>query len=659
MQRIILQSRHRKLLSLLCARQQTVPGHELAAQLDVTPRTIRSDVRYLNEALAGRGIRICSVQGKGYRVEMADPSSLHDLLDVGVNLQSREDRARYLTTLLALADEPYTLPELEDLLYVGRSTLENDIHYMQQEYGEKPPHLPIRQRANEIWVEDDERKRRVALSRLFVESWDSHAHSGISSWDTFLEPEDFEFIRREVIRTLTEHQFMLDDYGMMDLVFTIALAHMRVSNGHPLEEAELGATLDPRLMEIAGDLVDRLEAQWGLMFHYPEREEIAYTLQIRQNFQWKFQTRRDITRYVRPSRIQVVDRLLEEIKDLYGEDLTGDDELFVGLVRHVAPLAARIQNKYERKNFALKNIKNEYAPAMDYAVLFQKHFDDRFHYLLSEDELSFVAIYLQMAIKRAHGHSGQNKGVPTALLSHLSSSSGKLIMAQIRESFGDSLDLRGPFSTFEFEKVVSHGVRLILSTVYLDFPAPPGCRVVTIAAPPTDQQILQIRHLLRQSQVLYDLPPSPFCWSQVCSPQLFFPCLDAGTPEHVIQALAQALVRAGLVGEDFCPAVLRRERISPTGFECGLAVPHALRVPARRTALAAARLKRPIWWDRQKVEFVLLPALAAEDFSEMRRFLDLASLFSHDKAAFEALMGAEDVAGLCRELEELLGSGEG
>ncbi|MCI8527296.1 MAG: PTS sugar transporter subunit IIA, partial [Oscillospiraceae bacterium] len=135
------------------------------------------------------------------------------------------------------------------------------------------------------------------------------------------------------------------------------------------------------------------------------------------------------------------------------------------------------------------------------------------------------------------------------------------------------------------------------------------------------------------------LPQAP---SRYCAPALFFPELDADTPEKILQLLGQRLQELGLADDAFQGAVLERERISPTAFEPGIALPHALRVPAGRTAVAAARLKRPVWWGDQKVQLVILPALSAGDLPAIGRFLALGPLFQHDRRLFDQLLAAQD-----------------
>lgn len=632
MEQISLVSRQKKLLRILQSQNRVMTGLELAAQLDVTTRTIRTDITNINRLLAGTGIRILSYHSKGYRLDADDPQALPLLLQSGPGLQSREDRVRYLILQLALAQSPVRLADLEDYLYISKTTLEHDLQEMQEQYTAKPPHLHFYRNSAEIWAEQDEHKRRVALSRLFVENWEAHAHTGVNRWDKTLEPEMFDLIRQRVTDMLLQHELLMDDYGVMDVVFAISVAYMRLLSGHQLEEIDAAPGVDPALRDMVDELMDDLEPKLSVLFNYTERENITYILQMRQTFDWKFRTRRDLLRHMRPTRSIIVTKFLEELRELYHLDLTEDDTLFVGLVRHVASLIARVRFRYERKNFILRMVKNDHPMAMEYALLFHQHFLDCFHYSLGEDELSFIAAYLQLSIERLV-RSQIPSGVPVVFVSHVNVTCSRLIMSQISSIFGDTIHLLGPFSSYETDKIRESGATLILTTVQLPAAAFSGCTILSTTLPMDRRQIALISLALDNIRARTALPvsPQPFDPMSWFPDNLFFSQVSAGSQEDVIALLTQALETAGITGPDFAPAVKQRESLSSTAFDCGIAIPHALRAYGQKNTIAVALLAKPVWWGGQKVSVVLLPVLRQEDLPLLSDILCLPSRLIQEK----------------------------
>lgn len=641
MAHLTLQTRQRKLLGILKTQQRLITGAELAKKLDVSDRTIRNDILYLNSVLPGYGACIEAQRGKGYFLQMKDGAHLQTLFNRGLNLQTREERARYLTLLLLVSDCSYPLDELEDIFFVSHTTLENDIRYMQSQYSQKLPRLRFVRRGSSIRCEDDERKRRTVLSKLFVEEWDSHSQIGLNFCDDLMEPEDFDTILEQVKRSIGRYAVKVDDYGMMDVVFTIAIARIRITAGHELQETDSKFSVDAHLLRLVDELADGLEEIWHIRFHHAEREEIARTLQLRQTFDWKITTREDLKKYVDPSRIEVIEKLLGEIRDLYGLDLMQDEELIISLTRHVMSMVGRVRFRYERRSAVLQTMKNEFPLVMDYALLFQSYFLKDFQYEIGEDEISFIASHLLSAIDR-HNHLRYRNGIPVAFVSHLNLSASRTMMLQIKAVFGSNIDFKGPFSIYEEEAVRGSGCLFALSTVQLDQTAV-SIPSLMVTFPFGQEDILRISRMLKWINQRMFFPALPKPLESYFEEELFFRGLEADTPEEAIRSMAGKLAAKGYVPENFAEALLRRETVCSTAFDCGAAMPRAIRRAGNRTGIAAATLKNPVWWGSQKVQCVLMLATKEEDFRYNGHFLYLGMHINEDKSMMGRLLAADSL----------------
>ena len=129
-----LHRRQRKLLALLRVQQKVVTSKELAAQMEVSDRTVRNDIQVLNEVLASCGAKIETIRGKGLILRAADQSSaiLNQLAYAEGSLQTKEERAQFLLMKLLLADKGIRADDLEDEMFISRTTLETDIRFIQK-----------------------------------------------------------------------------------------------------------------------------------------------------------------------------------------------------------------------------------------------------------------------------------------------------------------------------------------------------------------------------------------------------------------------------------------------------------------------------------------------------------------------------------------------
>lgn len=70
--------------------------------------------------------------------------------------------------------------------------------------------------------------------------------------------------------------------------------------------------------------------------------------------------------------------------------------------------------------------------------------------------------------------------------------------------------------------------------------------------------------------------------------------VDAQNKEQVIRQLISNIKQEGYIDSEqtFLEAVLKREEVSPTGMEKGLAIPHGKSETVKKAVFAVARLKR-------------------------------------------------------------------
>ncbi|MDZ5035302.1 HTH domain-containing protein, partial [Clostridium perfringens] len=106
--------------------------------IGVSSRTIRSDIKDLNDVLKKHGAFILSEKGKGYSIEITDKDDFKQFLDFlkvdekggYINLTIKE-RAEYIVMKLLLNDikglDGVTQIDLADELFISLSSLKNDI----------------------------------------------------------------------------------------------------------------------------------------------------------------------------------------------------------------------------------------------------------------------------------------------------------------------------------------------------------------------------------------------------------------------------------------------------------------------------------------------------------------------------------------------------
>lgn len=121
--------RLQQLLTLLHA--EPLPQEELARRLNVSTRTVRTDVATLNEIIATRGAHLIHQRGSGYQLKIYNQELFAALLaaqeqESGLPRTSRE-RVLHLQILLLTAEQGIKLDELADTWFLSRAALQGDM----------------------------------------------------------------------------------------------------------------------------------------------------------------------------------------------------------------------------------------------------------------------------------------------------------------------------------------------------------------------------------------------------------------------------------------------------------------------------------------------------------------------------------------------------
>ena len=111
----------------------------LANILDVSSRTVRDDIKELDQTLESHGATITSIRGKGYTLAIHDDPSFRQFLKSYVyehyanDFSQPDQRINYLIKRFLLADAHIKMDELMDDMHVSRSTIQSDLRQVKEQ----------------------------------------------------------------------------------------------------------------------------------------------------------------------------------------------------------------------------------------------------------------------------------------------------------------------------------------------------------------------------------------------------------------------------------------------------------------------------------------------------------------------------------------------
>lgn len=618
-----------QLLAYLSRAEGWTPASEIADHLGVSTRTVRSYVTAVKVAAAPLDVIISSPDG--YRLNR-DAHAEYVARERGEERTGTpRERITFLVTRLTHAGVELDVHDLAESLFVSESTLEADLRHVRALAREAGLEL-VRNGDHVRLVGPDAAHRRL-VSRLFTEE---HA-AGLIDLRRVQESfgvEDLSGFKTEVMGALESHGYTVNEFGLDRVLVHTAIAVER-SRGSVLAY-EATPPVDP----VGADLDRLVGERFGTRL--PAEELAALTALLITRAGTRVTPGIDAVKYVDVLR-RIVDRAQEEfLVDL------DDDAFLTRLAAHVGNLVIRAREGVGNPNPLAKTIKSSYPLTYELAVFIASEIQREFDIEIGDDEIAYIALHIGSHLERRGSHGAQ---LTCVLVSPGYHDIADLLERRIQPALGDDVAIDRVLTRTDVDLGTLHA-DLVISTV--PWEARPA-HVVIVQPIPTDADLDAVRGAVsrirrqRRRRAIADELLLYF------DDALFVRNPSAPDEEAVIRLMGERMRERGIIDDDYLDGVLEREHISSTAFTEWLAVPHSLRMTAKRTAIAIALFDNPIPWGDATVQVVALVAFAARDRATFQTvFEQFVEVFSERNDVQRILKAATDFPSFIDELVRLI-----
>jgi lichenan operon transcriptional antiterminator len=580
----------------------------LADAIGVTPRSIRSYVTAVNARVPGGDAVESGPQG--YRALPAAAVALR--AEEATDSATPRDRLHTLVRALLDADDGIDVFETAAELHVSPATLESDLVRVRALLG--GTQLTLERSAARARLRGTEVAQRRLLSRLAHDEMDAGAFDITalrrSLGSGTIDPDALGAFKSALVAELGALGYFVNEYGMSDVVMHIAIAADRVARGRGLE-AGRGAETEGQAA--VGDILGRLTAaHLGVRLGEGDREHLT-TLVLTRVLTPGASTSDDAARSGLEPRVEqavreVVVRAAEEfLVDIVHEDFV------LRLALHVQNLLHRAREQAWSRNPLTRSLKSTYPMIFEVAVFVASGLQERLGLEIQDDEIAYIAMHVGGQLERRRRAD--------AMLSATIVCPGyyelhELLRSSVDRSLGQDIEIVG-VETRADPDWDAIDTDLVLTTID---PPVPSDRIVRIQPFLTDADVDRVRAAaarVRRGRRLARLRTE---LERYFDPAAFVRGLAAdGGEEGVIRHLGSLLVARGVIDDDYVERTIERERMSSTAFTDALAVPHALRMTASRTAIAIGIADPSIPWGppspagQARVQVVALVAFSEGD----------------------------------------------
>ena len=619
----MLKKRQNNIIDILNDKADWITGNTLAQMLNVSDRTIRSDIESINTEYQ-REI-IFSNKRLGYKLDEHAISEM-ELETHNIIPQTPQERCIWIIKELLFNSRELNLYDLESRVFISGYSIENDLGRIKKMI--KDYHLNLKRSKNFVELIGEENEKRKLYRKLLTDEVQGN-FTNLNILATLFS--DFDFLKISDIFTGTCYKY---DYQIKESLFPIVMIHAgvaieRIISGNYAENIDLPDESFTETLEyqLSQDFFARVEQ--GCQIHSVENEIIKFAILLcSSNSQQDFTQKKEIR--------EIVVAVLAKINDNFDIDFSGDEALVSGLGNHISSLIERQKTNTSMSNVYLREIKRKYPLVFEMAVHAGEVLSERLEKKVGENELSFIALHLGAAYDRVNSPSKYRAVVIIPNNQMLS----KPFIDKINSRFEDRMTIVFNYKIFDERQVRAISPDLIISTVSLKHQIKiPTLQLSLLFDYEDESKIFQLLNQLDKERYHEKFQKM---MEHLIQKKLFYRKEHVADGEEAIEYLCNELIKEGLADEDYKADVIKRERISATSFVQGFAVPHAIEISTSESCIATLTLDKPVQWGNFEVRLVILLAIRGEDNQLMSIFFDWLSNLVMDPQKLSALLKARD-----------------
>lgn len=620
------ETRLKKIFDLLSENQSYLTSEKIALELNVSPKTVRNEIKVLDALLEKHGGHVDAKARYGYRFEVVDMDLFRDFLAnhwaqyayEEDNLSYKPSRVQFLLKTLLFEKNYLRANDLCEQLAISKSQLSADLQILRQKIEPYQLYLDVRPHHG-MKINGSELNLRLCIANLLY-------NDGVA-----LEEDEFETqwildeMRRNILHVFNHHHYETSEVVFHNLVIHLFVALERVKIGESIvmDTSHLESLKDSVEYLIAHEIISELERQFGYKFPEDEKGYVSMHLSGKRVY-----GQSELEPHVVSAEVDdLVVAMIDRVRLVMDVDLTKDLELRVALGLHSEPMVKRIRYKLMMKNPLLADIK-AHKQAFETATVASEVINVRYHTKLTEDEIAYLALHFYLALER-HKVAVNRKRV--LLVCSTGHGTARLLEYRFKQEFNAFLEEVVTKDALSIRNLDLRDYDLIVSTVPLSVKT--ITPIIYVSTLLSDQDLQALRHRFNQDERSI---------AEYFDRKLFYKDVLANSKEEIIFFMAQKISELRNFEEGFYESILRREDVASTEFGNLIAIPHPDKPYSSNTIVSVAILKKPIQWKERMVQLVFMLAYGNHEHDNLDVFFAKSAQFLTSASDINATIQAND-----------------
>ncbi|WP_196599433.1 BglG family transcription antiterminator [Pectinatus frisingensis] len=568
-------------------------GEMLSTSLQVSSRTIRTDIKLLRHMLSKYKVEIISTPREGYSLQ-AEKSAIENAEKLFFKqdvLKFANNRIDYIIFRLLEnclnGDTSITQNELSQEMFISLSTLKLYLKEAESKFKEYSLEI-VPYKLHGIKLLGEEINIRYCIVDYM------NMHQDTKFFHRFYSIIDINALDTIIKKVLSSRNLQLTDMDKNKLCTQITTLlwrakYKKLINYDMVQMQQFENTFE---FVVSKEISEEIS---NIMQKYITLSDIYYITQCMLTSK-KFLN--NIYKFNDQDIKDLIKNILLKIKAILNIDFTSDEFLIEGLSLHLNVALTRIGFNMNIRNELLETIKIEYPLAFQIAIIASKYIEEKKKIKINDSEIGYIALHFGAALSRNDIKINQNTK-KIILICETGIGTAILLKARIEEIFQNRLNIIKVLPVYELKKSMLEKIDFLLTTVPIkNFES---------------KKIIKVNHFL-QKEDIDKIEAIIFNNSSISLEQLekFFrpDCFytDKSFPDKntVLDFLTSEAVKKNLMTNRTRQSVYEREKFSPTNIGNLLAIPHPLYNDMDLSFISVCVLKKPIQWNTGMVQLIFL-----------------------------------------------------
>ncbi len=593
------------------------PVEYFAKKLDVTTRTIYSDLDKINSYIKNLGFQLERKKGVGIYLHKKE-KEVDNVEKTSPSFIGTEERRLTVIKQLLFQNETVTFQQLADKFFVSKSSIRADLKFIKDNFLDSTAAILVSDmQGTRLEGSEEAFQNTFILLNSFYESYENkYTIFNTQKEDEFaylehLYGRDITNACKKIIYDFTKNNVeVVAEYYVNNLLNRVIVLVYRLKHGNHIEQ--------PNNIDL-----DQNTVPYMLLHKLSQLIEVEFTSSDVAYLSKHMEANKMTEVILREDYQPVIEQVLYKMSDTLRVNLTNDRQTREQLAKHFPSMIYRMENNIFIQNPFLSQIKQEFGLMFNITWLVMSSFEEELKLNFTENEIGFLVIYFQSAIDRLQASKRVLIICPTGI-----TTSG-LLLNRVKKIL-PPLDVIEVVSLSQFSQMDMEDIDFIISTTYLNVENKPTIVVSPLLSDEDRKNVLQFynKHfVLTNDEAPSHNEPNTKHIAQYLHQSFIDFNSNFDSAEDLINQVTEQLHQLDYVTDDYRETVINRERMGGTELSTGAAVPHGHPQFVNETIIGIYVNKTPIKWNEQYIRVIIFLSVSKHDVKKVKDLLkDIYSL---------------------------------